>query len=404
MKHSNVLAMVLSMGIWSLMLPAFANEISDDKELVTGNTAFAFDLYDRLKQTEGNLFLSPYSISIALAMTYAGARGNTEKQMAQVLHFILDQEHLHPAFASIEAVLNAVQKKGEIQLCVANALWPQKDYVFLEDFLALLETNYGASVTPLDYKRAPEAARKKINTWVEQNTNNKIRDLIQKGLLDYRTRLVLTDAIYFKGNWANQFKKKDTEDLPFNVAPGKSVIVPMMTQKHRFKYMENDNLQILKMPYAGDDLSMIILLPREVDGLVGLEAELTIENLNTWMRRLVKREVQVFLPKFEMTSQFSLGETLASMGMPDAFSMSADFSGMDGTTKLYISAVVHKAFVAVDEEGTEAAAATAVVMRMKAMPRPPLVFRADHPFVFMIRDNLSGSILFLGRVTDPTAL
>lgn len=404
MKHSNVLAMVLSMGIWSLMLTAFANEISDDKELVAGNTAFAFNLYDRLKQTEGNLFLSPYSISTALAMTYAGARGNTEKQMAQVLHFILDQEHLHPAFASIEAGLNAVQKKGEIQLCVANALWPEKSYTFLKDYLVLLETNYGASVTPLDYKRATDAARKEINTWVEQKTNNKIKDLIQKGVLDPATRLVLTDAIYFKGNWANQFKKKDTEDLPFNVAPGKSVSVPMMTQKQRFKYMENDSLQVLEMPYAGDDLSMIILLPREVDGLAGLEAELTVENLNAWMRRLVKREVQVFLPKFEMTSQFSLGETLASMGMPDAFSMSADFSGMDGTTMLYISAVVHKAFVAVDEEGTEAAAATAVVMRLKAMPRPPLVFRADHPFVFMICDNRLGSILFLGRVTDPTAL
>ena len=396
--------MVLSMGIWSLMLTAFANEISDDKELVAGNTAFAFNLYDRLKQTEGNLFLSPYSISTALAMTYAGARGNTEKQMAQVLHFILDQEHLHPAFASIEAGLNAVQKKGEIQLCVANALWPEKSYTFLKDYLVLLETNYGASVTPLDYKRATDAARKEINTWVEQKTNNKIKDLIQKGVLDPATRLVLTDAIYFKGNWANQFKKKDTEDLPFNVAPGKSVSVPMMTQKQRFKYMENDSLQVLEMPYAGDDLSMIILLPREVDGLAGLEAELTVENLNAWMRRLVKREVQVFLPKFEMTSQFSLGETLASMGMPDAFSMSADFSGMDGTTMLYISAVVHKAFVAVDEEGTEAAAATAVVMRLKAMPRPPLVFRADHPFVFMICDNRLGSILFLGRVTDPTAL
>jgi serpin B len=393
-----------TMGMSVLMtgMSAEAKDSSNSEALVEGNTAFALNLYSKLKETEGNLFFSPYSISTALALTYAGARENTEKQMAEVLCFTLDQKRLHPAFASIEARLKAIQKKGDVQLSVANALWPQKDYVFLEDFLELTKKNYGAIITPLNYKSAHEAARITINKWVEQKTNDKIKELIKKGILDPLIRLVLTNAIYFKGNWADRFDKKLTEDAMFHLLPGKSIKVPMMNQKQKFGYAEHENLQILELPYVGEELSMLVLLPKKVDGLTELENKLTADNLKKWTRHLGEREVWVFLPKFEMTSAFRLDKTLASMGMPDAFSMNADFSGMDGTQKLNISAVIHKAFIAVDEQGTEAAAATGVVIGVKSLPQPAPVFRADHPFMFLIRENISNSILFFGRVVDPT--
>jgi len=394
---------IVGMSALTVTMLVEANGGSPTEALMNGNTAFALDLYGELREEEGNLFFSPYSISTALAMTYAGARGNTEKQMAQVLHFTLPQDQLHPAFASMEAALKAIQEKGEIELRVANALWPQKDYVFLKEFLELTKKYYGSAITPLDYKTAHEAARRTINAWVEEKTNDKIKDLIQEGVLDALTRLVLTNAIYFKGNWATQFDKNRTEDAPFHLLSGKSVETPLMHQKQTCGYAEFEGLQVLELPYVGDALSMVVLLPKEVDGLAELEHRLTVENLEKWTNQLRKQEVSIFLPKFSMTSQFQLGKTLASMGMPDAFNMSADFSGMDGTKNLFISAVIHKAFVAVDEEGTEAAAATGVVISLKAAPRPAPVFRADHPFVFIIRDNVSGSILFFGRVVDPTA-
>jgi len=398
-----VCAALVAMSFLAGTMPVEANGAARREALVEGNTAFAVDLYSKLREEEGNLFFSPYSISTALAMTYAGARGNTEKQMAQVLHFTLPQCRLHPAFASMEAALKAIQEKGDVELRVANALWPQEDYVFLKAFLELTEKYYGSAITPLDYKTAHEAARRTINAWVEEKTNGKIKDLIPEGVLDALTRLVLTNAIYFKGNWATQFDKKLTEDAPFHLLLGESVETPLMHQKQTCGYGEFEGLQVLELPYVGEALSMVVLLPKKVDGLAELEDRLTAENLEKWTTRLRKEKVSIFLPKFTMTSQFQLQDTLASMGMPDAFNMSADFSGMDGTKNLFISAVIHKAFVAVDEEGTEAAAATGVVIRLKAAPRPAPVFRADHPFVFIIRDNVSGSILFLGRVVDPTA-
>lgn len=398
-----VLTAAIGMSVLTSNISAETKNSSDMKSVVDGNTTFALNLYSKLKDAEGNLFFSPYSISTALAMTYAGARGNTEKQMAHVLHFTLEQDKLHPAFASIEARYKTIQEEGDVQLSVANALWPQKDYVFLKDYLELTKKNYGATITPLDYKNAHEAARKTINNWVEQKTNDKIKDLIKRGVLNPLVRLVLTNAIYFKGNWSNQFDMNLTKDIPFHLLSGKSVKAPMMNQKQKYGYLELENLQILELPYVGNELSMLVLLPKKVDGLTELENGLTNDNLEKWTKHLRKREVRVFLPKFKMTLQFGLDKTLASMGMPDAFNVGADFSGMDGTKMLYISAVIHKAFIAVDEEGTEAAAATAVVMKLLSAPVSPPVFRADHPFVFIIRDNLSGSILFFGRVVDPTA-
>jgi serpin B len=337
-------------------------------------------------------------------MTYGGARGNTEKEMAKTLRFSLDQENLHSAFAQVESRLNKLQKAGNIKLSVANSLWPQQDYKFLDEYLSLAKKHYGVSITPVDYKRAREAARKMINKWVEDKTQDKIKDLIQPGILDALTRLVLVNAIYFKGNWESQFKTDKTKDAPFHISSKKSVQAPMMTQKQKFKFANLGSFEILELPYVGNEMSMIVLLPEEIDGLKQLEADLSVENLKRWKSRLSKRDVLVFLPKFKMTSMLRLDKTLVSMGMIDAFSIpKANFAGMDGNPNwLYIAAVIHKAFVDVNEEGTEAAAATAVVMAREGVPAPPPTFRADHPFVFLIQENQTGSIFFMGRVTDPT--
>jgi len=368
---------------------------------VQGNTEFALALYHKLSAAEGNLFFSPYSISTALAMTYAGARGNTEAQMAQALHFLLEQEQLHPAFALLEARLSDVERKGHVQFAAANALWPQKGYTLLESFLALTKQHYGVRVAAVDYGDA-EAARGTINAWVEEKTAGKIQEVIPPGLLDAETLLILVNAIYFKGNWASQFDRSLTGDAPFWVAPRAQVQVPMMSKVDEYRYGEVDGLQVLELPYAGYDLSMIVLLPRKMDGLADLEDRLTVENLDTWTEHLWHIEVQVSLPRFEITRSIRLSDALTSMGMVDAFG-DADFSGMDGSKTLYVRAVLHKAFVSVDEEGTEAAAATAALMRTIGAIWSPSVFHADHPFLFLIRENSTGSILFLGRVMNPAS-
>ncbi|NTW38030.1 MAG: serpin family protein [Syntrophobacteraceae bacterium] len=371
---------------------------------VDGNTAFALQLYRKLGSTEDNLFLSPFSISTALAMTYAGARGNTAKEMAEALHFSLEGEELHSTFAALKRNLLELERKAGVRLKVANALWPQKGYPFLREYLGLVERYYGTTATPVDYARATEQARQTINQWVERETEQKIKDLIPSGILNPLTRLVLTNGIYFKGDWASQFKKSATHDAPFYGSRGSSINVPMMTQQHRFRYGERDDLQILELPYAGKELSLVVLLPRRVDGLPELERALTPEGLADRTGHLQEREVVVFLPKFKLTSLFRVDAALKVLGMEDAFSPErADFAGMDGKPHwLYIGAVLHKAFVDVNEEGTEAAAATGVVVGITSARVQPPMFRADHPFVFLIRDNQTGSILFMGRVVDPT--
>jgi len=384
----------------------FAEAKTDDsvEMIVSGNTAFAFDLYAQLKDEDGNLFFSPYSISTALAMTYAGAKANTAEQMAETMHFSRYHREFHPMFGLAIDGLNQQGKKGDYQLSIANALWAQKDYPFLDSFIDLNKQYYKAGLENVDFINETEKTRQQINQWVEDRTNEKIKDLIPEGVLNALTRLVLTNAIYFKGDWASQFDKDNTKDADFFISPDKTVTAPLMHQKEYFKYGQTDTLELLELPYKGDDLSMLVLLPKEKDGLAALEKELTAENLTAWQKRMYKKEVLVYLPKFKMTSEFSLNDTLKAMGMSDAFDqLKADFSGMDGTKNLYISAVLHKAFVEVNEEGTEAAAATGVVMGLRSMPAPPPVFRADHPFVFIIKDNNTDSILFVGRVTDPTA-
>ena len=388
-----------------------ANEESDKQGMVVqGNNKFALDLYAKLQGRDGNMFFSSYSISTALAMTYAGAQGRTATQMADVLRFPVgarasspDQQQFASAFGELVKDLNTRGRSGAYELAVANALWGQKGYGFLTKFLELVEKHYRGRLNEVDFVGATETARQTINAWVEKETNDKIKNLIAKGVLDSMTRLVLTNAIYFKGNWARQFKEDRTKEAPFTLSGGKKTDVAMMNQTAKFGYMETETLEGLELPYVDDELSMIVLLPKKPDSLGELEKSLTLENLSKWQSKLSKREVVVSIPKFKLASQFSLASVLRAMGMKDAFSRNANFSGMNGKRNLAISAVIHKAYVDVNEEGTEAAAATAVTMRLTSIgpgSRPP-VFRADHPFLFLVRDNQSGSILFLGRVMNP---
>jgi len=375
----------------------------DVAKVAGGCNRFAFDLYARLKGAEGNLFLSPYSISTALAMTSAGARGETAEQMAQVLFLPASGAAVHAAYGALQNDLNTAGAGGAFELAVANRLWGQKGYEFLSDFLALVEKNYGAGLEQVDFAADTEGSRKTINAWVERQTRDKIKDLIKPGVLDAMTRLVLTNAIYFKGKWANEFDKKLTRDEDFFLTPEKKVTAPLMHQTKHFSYFDGGDFQVLGLPYQGDRLAMVVLLPKAKDGLAALEASLSAEKLAEWIGKMRRREVQVALPRFKTTAEFGLKDTLVVMGMADAFDPAkADLSGMNGKRDLFISAVVHKAFVDVNEEGTEAAAATAVVTRAGNGGGPPPVFRADHPFLFLIRDTRSGAILFLGRILDPT--
>jgi serpin B len=407
--HTTALATLAVLGA-AMAIPTRAAEHKTDKSatslerIVRGNNTFAWELYARLADGEKNAFFSPYSISTALAMTYAGARGDTAAQMAKVLGLPDDRDAVHAAFGQLIDDLNARGKEGAFTLHVANALWGQRGYGFLDAFLELTRKHYGAGLREVDFAGAPEDARKTINAWIEERTRDKIKDMIKRGVLKPSTTLVLTNAIYFKGNWASPFDPKQTLDEPFILHDGKKTEVPMMHQKAEFGYLEADDLQILELPYEGKSIAMLVLLPRKHDGLPALEKKLNAGRVDEWCGKLRTREVIVALPKFKLTCEFELTKTLPAMGMTDAFGGKADFSGMTGRRDLFIGAVLHKAFVDVNEEGTEAAAATAVMMeRTAVMPNPPPVFRADHPFVFVIRDRETGSVLFVGRAMNPKA-
>ena len=368
-------------------------------DLVQGNNAFALDLYAQIREGTGNLFVSPYSISSALALVYAGARGETAEQMAQALRFSPDQEPLHRQFAALEARFRALGGLGTIRLRTANRLWPRTGYDLLADYVRLLKAAYGVTVQPLDYGDT-EVARKTINRWVAEQTKDRIKNLILPGNLSAGTLLVLVNAIYFKGNWASQFDPALTREAPFWVSAAQSVPVPLMTQTRTFSLARGRELQVLELPYEGGDLSMLVLLPAARDGLAELEAALTLENLELWISHLWEDEVQAQLPRFKLDYRLEVQDYLPPLGMIDAFlPHKADFSGITGQASgFFIDLIIHQAFVQVDEAGTEAAAATAIVSR-----GGPPIFRADHPFLFLIRENSTGCILFLGRVANPTA-
>jgi serpin B len=383
---------------------------ADSGALAAGNTAFALGLYQQLRGEEDNLFFSPYSISVALAMAYAGARGETERQMADALHYTLPQDTLHPAFNALDLELasrggGARGRHGEpFRLHIANALWGQTGYSFLPDFLDLLAENYGAGMRLVDFRTSPEPSRVTINDWVADQTEDRIRDLIPSGVINTATRLVLTNAIYFDAAWESTFEKDATHPGEFTRLDGTRVNVDMMHQSHDFLYGEGDGYQAVELPYDGHELAMVVLLPTE-SRFAEFEESLDAEELAAILGGLAPNEVRLTMPRYKYESAFQLKDALSAMGMADAFVPgAADLSGMDGTRNLFIQQVIHKALVRVDEEGTEAAAATAVAIGMLSAPPQRIVeVVIDRPFIFLIRDRKTGTILFLGRVLNPTA-
>lgn len=375
------------------------------EELVKGNTQFACDFYNRIKDSKDNIFISPHSISVALAMAFAGARGNTQQQMAQALHFTLDQERLHNAFNALDLELakrpQAVEKDG-FKLNICNAAWGQKDFPFLKDYLDVLALNYGSGLMLLDFITDPEKCRITINDWVSAQTEKRIKDLLPAGTITQATTLVLTNAIYFKAGWLYPFNKEYTSDAPFYTLDSQEVTVPMMYTVEDFGYTEEkDYYQAVELLYKGKEVSMIILLPA-AGRFENFEASLNADFLGQIIGRLSLREVGLKMPKFSFEWKESLTGFLKALGMTDAFEPGlADFSGIDGALDLFISHVIHQSFVAVDEAGTEAAAATAVVIDYTSAP-DTVSMVIDRPFIFLVRDRVTGALLFLGRVLLPS--
>ncbi len=380
--------------------------LTDLDMLVGGNTEFAFDLYDELKGTDGNFFYSPYSISQALGMTWAGARGTTETAMAETLHFTLPQDRLHPAFNALDLELDKrnVRVGGEsgegFKLNIVNALWGQKDYEFLPAFLDTLSLNYGAGLRAVDFVNESEKSRVTINDWVSEQTEERIKDLIPEGVINAYTRLVLTNAVYFKAAWRYRFEPGNTVDGSFNLPDGDKVTVPMMRQTESFRYGKGNTWQAVELPYDGAELSMLIIMP-DSGKFAAFEDELDAGLIDNIFDTLEYQEVALAMPKYEFTSSFGLKAALAKMGMEVAFTDAADFTGMHPQGDLFIQDILHKAFVKVDETGTEAAAATAVIVGQTSAPAVIIDLTIDNPFIFLIQDIETGTVIFAGRVVNP---
>ncbi len=380
----------------------------DLSTLVDGNNAFAFDLFQVLRSEPGNLFFSPYSISEALAMTFAGARGDTERQMAAALQFNLAQARLHPAFNQLDLLLKQRGQgaKGKddqpFRLQVVNAIWGQAGFPFLPAYLDTLALSYGAGMRTVDFVKQTEAARLAINRWVSEQTEDRIKELVPSGAINDLTRLVLTNAIYFKAAWEYQFDKNNTANAPFYRLDGSQVTVPTMNQTEWFGYAAGNGYQAIELPYDGRELSMVVLLP-DAGQYAAFEKSLTAGTVKDIINSLTNKRIELSMPKFQYDSSFGLKPALTSLGMGAAFTDGADFSGMDGRKDLLIQDVLHKAFVSVDENGTEAAAATAVIVGLTSMPPEAVAMKLDHPFIYLIRDIATGQVLFVGRVLDPSA-
>jgi serpin B len=396
----------------SSWLPHAPTGPNGPKSFAGDSNDFALAMYGLLRHRPGNMFFSPFSIRVALGMTHAGARGETAAQMREALRISSSDETLHVAFAETVQRLNAAGG-GKYEMAVANSLWGQDGLPLQPGYLDLIARHYGGSMNLVDFRRAAEAARMTINQWVEDKTRQKIRELIPSGGLSAETRLVLVNAVYFKGMWVLQFRRGATREEPFRLEGGGTVQAPLMHQHEKIRYLQATGYQAVELVYRAGDLSMLVLLPDRKDGLRDLEKTLSARLFHDCVAQMDVREVKLFLPRFKITwGTLNLGEQLTALGMSLAFTRSqADFSGINGheppdDDSLFISGVFHKAFVEVNEEGTEAAAATAVSMAPAAALRPsnpPPLFRADHPFLFAIRDRKSGAILFLGRIADPTS-
>lgn len=379
----------------------------ESSSIVSAANQFAFDLYDQYKNTNDNLFFSPHSISSALQMTYEGARGQTATEMQSVFHFLQDDTARIGSFTKLYEQINL--PNASYQLSTANALWAQKNYPFDQNYLKTIETYYQGKATNLDFSGDTENSRQKINKWVSDKTAQKIPELFAPGSLNPLTRLVLTNAIYFKGKWETPFQKEATMEKDFTAATGVKTKCQMMNKQKNFKYVETADYQALELPYENSDLSMIVVLPR-VGKMPLFESDLSMEKFGAITNSLKSELVNAFLPKFKFDTSYNMNNTLAKMGMPTPFDkMNADFSGMYDKARvaenLYIGLVIHKAYVDVYEEGAEAAAATGVAMQTTNAimdPPQPKIFNADHPFIFFIVHNQTGAILFMGKVNNPT--
>jgi serpin B len=383
-------------------------------QFASGSSDFAFDLYSRLREREGNLVVSPVSIATALGMTLAGARGETEQEIANVLHVAgLSRDEAHRAAADLQNDLNGRGDEREYTLAIANRLWAQDDQTILDDFSALIQQHYGADIGRVDFINKPDAAAKEVNTWAARATRNKIPAALDREHVNDLTRLVLVNAVYFKGKWRSPFDEQNTEPLDFFRTMEEKVEVPTMFKHGRFGFHHADGVKTLRMSYEGGDLAIVLLLPDEIDGITDLEQRLGSNAIRDWTK-FTARQVSVWLPRFTFTADLRLNGVLALMGMPSAFDpATADFSGVSGVKPtdpnrdegLFIQHVIHRAYVELNEEGTEAAATTAVTKVKSAEtfePTPPAEFRADHPFLFLIQHEETGAILFMGRVADPS--
>ena len=398
MKNQSWIVLLMVLTLFVGAIPVGATTSSEEKVSVN-QVAAAMDLYGKLSPKQGNLFFSPFSISSAMGMVQAGARNETLAQMNQALRF---GPNTHEEMLALRRSLAATPKEAS-QLHIANSIWPSVKYPFLPSYITLLKDYYGVEVKPQDYTKNAEKARLQINSWVEKQTQDRIRDILQEGALRPDTRLVLVNAIYFKAAWAHPFSEKGTKNDFFYSDPNRPKLVRMMKQTETFEYQATEDAAILKLPYQKGLQSMLIVLPKQKYELAALEKKLSPQLLESWLQGMKETRVQVTLPRFEMEGSFELKAPLGALGMRDAFvAGKADFSGMNGGRDLYVDLVVHKAFIAVTEKETEAAAATVVAMRaMSLNPVEPVIFRADHPFLFLIRDETTGAILFMGRMTEP---
>lgn len=379
-----------------------AGAAPDLDKLVAGNNSFALELYQTLKAQPGNLIFSPLSISTGAAMTYGGARRQTATELATALHFTLPPRTLHPAFRELAARLDQVQRWNRITLTTANSIWAQQNESFTPEFLTLLREQYHGQVQVVDFRNGDSVAAT-VNSWIERQTKSKIKTAVAPGQLTPDTRLLLCNAIYFRGKWETPFDEKNTKPAPFYLNDRDSVTTPtMFRHKGKFKAYRTEPVSLLELPYAGEDLSMIILLPPTTDGLPELENELTAAHLAQWLKQLdksTKHEVSIALPRFKTTLSVDVKAQLGKLGVSRLFGAQADLSGMNGQTNLFISDAIHLAFIEVNESGTEAAAVTLFKAKTKGMTSR---FLANHPFLYLIRENQTGSILFLGRIVDPT--
>lgn len=388
---------------WLIILAVAAafNSPNSSSKIGFNNNHFAFDFYQQVTaENEENLFFSPNSISTALAMTYAGADHETAAEMARVMHFDKNTPAFHAEYGTYLQELEQ-EAKGNIELSIANQLWGEKSYTFHQDYLNLLKSAYEAPLEEVDFKYEPEKQRVDINQWVEQKTKNKIKDILPPGSIDNFTRLVLANAIYFKGDWHLQFDKKATKDKKFNNYDGSKSKVPFMNNTTTVNYFESDILKMIQLPYKGEKHSMVMVLPQDGKSINDVEKQINEDYLAQVMSSY-GCEVIISIPKFKLDHAINLSPILKKMGMEQAFTQKADFGKMTPTKDLYISEALHKAFIEVDEEGTEAAAATVIVMAVTtsavAQPIPPKTFIADQPFTFYILDNATQSILFMGRI------